>query len=64
MMFFFKLQPKKFTVPDELLTLDSSVNCLKSLLLAHESADMLICYKTFKGKGKEGKINHCVCSNQ
>lgn len=64
MMFFFKLQPKMFAVPDELLTLDSSVNSLKSLLPARKSADMLICYKPFKGKGKERKNNHWVFSNQ
>lgn len=58
MMFFFKLQPKMFTIPDELLILDLSVSSFKSLLLARKSADMLIYYKSLKGKRKEGNNNH------
>jgi len=54
-MFSFKLQPKTLTVPNELLTLDSSVNSLKILLLAQKSTDMLIYYKPFEGKWKEEK---------
>lgn len=60
MKFLYQLQPKMFSVPDKLLTWDSFVNSLKSVLLAHKNANILMYYKLFKREEKEWKNNHWV----